>query len=110
MKLHLEDTKRLLAELTCELKSLNLWQEHKPSAVELSSSAPFCCDTLDFEQWLQFIFIPKLIQMINLEQPLPTKIALTPMAQESFKHISAKTKLLFDIIQKIDTTLTEQGK
>ena len=110
MKIHLENTKKLLVQLTSELKSLKLWQAHKPSAVELASTAPFCCDTLTFEQWLQFIFIPKIIQMIKLELALPTKIALTPMAQESFKHLSVKAKPLFDIIQKIDQTLTGQGK
>lgn len=100
----------LLADLIFELKSLNLWQIPQPSAAELSSSAPFCCDTLAFEQWLQFIFIPKIAMMINQHQPLPTKISLTPMAKEAFKYLSTSTKPLIDLIQKIDKTLTEQGK
>lgn len=100
----------LLADLAFELKSLNLWQISQPSAAELSSSAPFCCDTLTFEQWLQFIFIPKITVMINQQQALPTKISLTPMAEEAFKPFSTSAKPLIDVIQKIDNALTEQGR
>jgi uncharacterized protein YqcC (DUF446 family) len=98
----------LLEELTLALKLLNCWQTQIPSALALSSSSPFCCDTLSFEQWLQFVFIPKITQMINLGQALPNKIALTPMAEESFKHLSVQAKPLLVIINKIDKTLTGQ--
>ncbi|PKG85848.1 hypothetical protein CXF85_03480 [Colwellia sp. 75C3] len=106
----IEPITALLDTLAGELKSLNLWQTSQPSIVELSSSAPFCCDTLTFEQWLQFIFIPKITTMINQQQTLPTNISITPMAEEAFKHLSVNAKPLFDVIQKIDKTLTEQGK
>ncbi len=110
MKKHLEHTAQLLEELSKELQRLNLWQEQQPSLLELSSSAPFCCDTLTFEQWLQFIFIEKILQMINQGQRLPTKIALSPIAEESFKHLSAQADSLLVIIKKIDETLTVQGE
>ena len=110
IKTDLERIRALLEELAFELKTLNLWQIQQPSAVELSSSAPFCCDTLAFEQWLQFVFIPKLSMMINQQQSLPAKISLTPMAEEAFKHLSVNAKPLLDVIQKIDKTLTEQKK
>ncbi|TWX67214.1 YqcC family protein [Colwellia demingiae] len=100
----------LLEELTIELKLLKLWQIQPPSAAELSSSAPFCCDTLAFEQWLQFLFIPKIAMMINQQQSLPARISLTPMAEETFKCLSTNAQPLLDVIQKIDNTLTEQGK
>ncbi|PKI17017.1 tRNA pseudouridine(65) synthase TruC [Colwellia sp. 12G3] len=108
IKIDFERISLLLEALACELKSLNLWQIQPPRIDELSSNAPFCCDTLAFEQWLQFIFIPKITMMIN-QQQLPTKISLTPMAEEAFKHLSVNTKPLVDVIQKIDHTLTEQA-
>ncbi|WP_231731572.1 YqcC family protein [Colwellia sp. TT2012] len=107
MKKHLEHTTALLAALTTELKLLKLWQTQQPSAVELASSAPFCCDSLAFEQWLQFVFIPRITQLINQQQALPSKIALRPMAEESFKQLSAQA--LLAVINKIDQTLTGQG-
>lgn len=100
----------LLEALTRELTSLNLWQVKAPSIVALNSSAPFCCDTLAFEQWLQFIFIPKLSLMITEQQRLPSTIALTPMAEEAFQSLASNTEALMEIILKIDNTLTMQGK
>jgi len=47
--------------------------------------------------------------MINLGQALPTKIALTPMAEESFKHLSVQADPLLRIINKIDNTMSGQG-
>ncbi|WP_232299956.1 YqcC family protein [Colwellia sp. MT41] len=107
MKKHLEHTRALLAALTTELKLLKLWQTQQPSAAELASSAPFCCDSLAFEQWLQFVFIPRITQLINQQQALPSKIALRPMAEESFKQLSAQA--LLAVINKIDQALTGQG-
>jgi len=106
MKEHFENTADLLAELSKALQRLNLWQEQRPSILEVSSSAPFCCDTLTFEQWLQFVFIERISLMINQGQSLPTKIALTPMAEVSFKHLSGQAEFLLVIIRKIDKTLT----
>jgi uncharacterized protein YqcC (DUF446 family) len=99
----------LLEELTLTLQSLNLWQAEAPSRQALSSSSPFCCDTLDFEQWLQYVFIVKIKQMIDQGQTLPNKIALTPMGEESFKHLSTQARPLITILNKIDKTLTGQG-
>tara|TARA_B100000809_G_scaffold250600_1_gene283238 strand:- start:240 stop:509 length:270 start_codon:yes stop_codon:yes gene_type:complete len=82
----LEPITVLLETLAGELKLLNLWQTRQPSTVELSSSTPFCCDTLTFEQWLQFIFTPKIRMMIDQQQLLPTKLSIIPMAEEAFNN------------------------
>jgi uncharacterized protein YqcC (DUF446 family) len=105
-----EHIKTLLVDLAFELQSQNLWQISQPSAAELSSNTPFCFDTLTFEQWLQFIFIPKITVMINQQQALPTTISLTPMAEEAFKHLSMSAKPLIDVIKTIDKTLSAQSE
>ena len=108
MAIYIQRTTVLLNELALTLKSLNLWQTEQLSELELSSSAPFCCDVLTFEQWLQFVFIPQITLMISQGQALPNKIALSPMAEESFKSLAVKAKPLLCVINKIDQTLTEQ--
>jgi uncharacterized protein YqcC (DUF446 family) len=98
-------TNQLLTELIHQLNIQGLWQKNKPNLCELSSTAPFCCDTLTFEQWLQFIFIPKIQTMIIQGEALPTKIALTPMAEESFKHLGSASEKLIHVLTKIDQLL-----
>ncbi len=103
-----QSIEKLLLQLSEELRTLNLWQEKSPNMCLLASQAPFCCDTLSFEQWLQFVFIPRLNAMIEAKQTLPTNIALCPMAEESFKHLGAKVKTLINIIADIDQLLSGQ--
>ena len=105
-----QQTQTYLVQLTALLQKHALWQSEPIDAEALLSNTPFCHDTMAFEQWLQFIFIPKLVEMINQQRSLPSKISLTPMAEEAFKHLSTSTKPLIDIIRKIDKTLTEQRK
>jgi len=97
---------QLLTELSQQLNNQGLWQEKKPSFCQLSSTEPFCCDTLAFEQWLQFVFIPKIQSMMVQGIPLPTKIALTPMAEESFKYLGSASGELINVLAKIDQLLS----
>ncbi|MCF2860429.1 YqcC family protein [Pseudoalteromonas sp. SMS1] len=97
-----------LAELADQLKQAKLWQSEPIDMTALASTQPFCCDTLRFEQWLQFVFIPKIQQMINEEQPLPTSIAITPMAEIAFAgHVQQHA--LISILKQIDTVISQGG-
>lgn len=49
-----------------ELRVLGWWSESPPSAQALASREPFCVDTLEFQQWLQWIFLPRM--KVILEQ------------------------------------------
>jgi uncharacterized protein YqcC (DUF446 family) len=97
----------LLSNLEHLLKINDLWQDIQPEKNKLMSKAPFCCDTLAFEQWLQFVFIPKITNMVNKDIPLPTKIAITPMAQEAFKAHANQGNELILVISAIDSLLSQ---
>lgn len=99
---------QLLAEIEAELKSLSLWQAELPSAEALASRVPFCIDTLTFEQWLQFVFLVKMQQLVVMKLPLPTNVAIFPMAEESFKQLAADTGRLEKLILTFDNVLGAQ--
>ncbi|GIU52160.1 YqcC family protein [Shewanella sp. KT0246] len=100
-------TAQFLNQLEQQLKQSALWSENAPSDFALTSTAPFACDTLRFEQWLQFIFIPKMSQMIAQGLPLPTQISLTPMAERAWINHKDLTKLA-TLLEQIDDFLTRQ--
>jgi uncharacterized protein YqcC (DUF446 family) len=81
-------------------KSMHLWKNTEIGLSKLLSRAPFCRDILVFEQWLSFIFIPKIYQMINQKQTVPSKIALSPMTQLSFKYLSGKVETLIQYLRQ----------
>ncbi|MEO3866945.1 YqcC family protein [Rheinheimera fenheensis] len=97
----------LLIALEVELKQLGLWSALPPDEQALASQLPFCIDTLRFEQWLQFIFIPKMQVLLNTAAPLPTKIALLPMAEQAFINTDARFSRLLGIISALDSRITE---
>jgi uncharacterized protein YqcC (DUF446 family) len=100
------ETQSLLVLLEEKLREADLWQASYPSTEALSSSAPFCCDTLAFEQWLQFVFIPRMQALIDNRAALPSTIAICPMGEEAFKPLGDKASALIDVLAKIDFTLS----
>ncbi len=97
-----EQVSILLAQLSQELKILGLWQNQHPPASALASTQPFCIDTLEFHQWLQFIFIEKMQLLIEHKQTLPNNLALMPLAEEIYKQTEFDTQGLFSVLTQID--------
>lgn len=100
------DISVLLENLEQALKMANLWDENTPRPEQLASTQPFCIDTLSFEQWLQFIFLPRMQLMISTNQALPTSIALCPMAEEAFVQHEENVAVLINAIADIDEALS----
>lgn len=96
-----------LIDLESELRQLQLWQAEAPSAEALASTQPFCIDTLNFPQWLQFIFLVKMQQLVDGNLPLPSNCAIAPMAQEYFKVLRCDSSALLSCLTRLDALLTD---
>ena len=97
---------QLLQALELELKRLGLWQQEPPSAQALASTLPFCIDTLEFHQWLQFILIARLRHMLVLAMELPGQSALHAMASEVYKEEMIRMQTLVTLLAQLDEALT----
>jgi uncharacterized protein YqcC (DUF446 family) len=91
-----------LLELEMAMREAGLWSALAPSAEQLASSAPFCIDTLDFEQWLQWLFIPRMAAIIAAGQPMPGRFDITPMGEEAFAHLGRRKDALIVSLARID--------
>ena len=93
-------TQRLLQKLKIEMQRASLWSNIRPHEVAMSSRAPFACDHMPFEQWLQFMFIPKMQDLLINKQALPTEITIYPMAQQTLSKDSKNIdKLMLTLVQ-----------
>lgn len=99
-------TKKQLLLIECELKSLGLWANEPPSDEAMSDPTPFACQSMPFEHWLQFIFIPKMSLIVTERKSLPQNIALGPMAEHIWS-LQPKMKSLITIIYQLDERLSE---
>lgn len=67
-----------LDQLETLMRDYQHWQETPPSASALASSQPFCLDTLEPLEWLQWVLIPRMRALIAAQQPLPQNFAVAP--------------------------------
>lgn len=97
----------LLIDIEKELRELRLWDVASPSLEALQSRQPFAVDTLTFPQWLQFIFLPRMHDLVEGLHPLPHASGIAPMAEQYFSVLkpSSTTRLLAHL-QQIDQLLT----
>jgi uncharacterized protein YqcC (DUF446 family) len=54
-----------------ELRALNAWQSQPPSDEAFESQTAFFADTMTFYQWLQFVLLPRVRQIIEKRGTLP---------------------------------------
>ena len=96
----------LLIDIEAQLRQLNLWQVERPSATALSSDEPFCIDTLSFPQWLQFVFLERMHELLALKRPLPESCSVAPMASEYFNASGLSVSVLIGAIEQLDKALS----
>ena len=97
----------ILIDIEKELRELRLWEFKSPSEEALLSTQPFAIDTLNFPQWLQFIFIPRLYFMVEQRLPLPDVSGVKPMAEEYFVVLNLNSENLIAHLDRIDNLLSE---
>ena len=96
----------VLIDIEAQLRQLGKWDKISPSTEALASSQPFCVDTLTLPQWLQFIFLPTLYQMLEDEQALPERCGIAPMAEEFFRGSGLATNELVSALLRMDDLLS----
>ncbi len=100
---------QLLKKLEAELRAQNRWDEEPPAEAALQSTQPFAFDTLSFDQWLQWVLLPRMHELLLLQMPLPSSCAIAPMAEEVYGRDESGGARIALIIADIDLLLTEHG-
>ena len=96
-----------LFDLERELRELDMWQSRSPPAQALASTQPFAVDTLEFYQWLQFLFIPRLMRLVEYRAPLPQTCCVAPMAEEFFRPRAEPGAEVIAVLEQIDRLISE---
>jgi len=97
----------LLQSLERELRVQGRWDSEAPSPAALRSTEPFAVDTLNFDQWLQWILLPRMHELLARQLPLPGNCAIQPMAEEVYAEDGVSGMRIITIVAEIDTLLTE---
>jgi len=85
---------------------LGFWEERPPARDALNSALPFCYDTLNVAQWVQFVLIARLKALIEADEPLPRECDIAPYAEEALRFEEKDTDRLLQMLRELDRLLT----
>jgi len=60
-----------IAEIESEMKRIGYWQSYPLQPGQYGFCSAFAMDTMAFSQWLQFIFIPRVKNMLETGEKFP---------------------------------------
>lgn len=96
---------RLLG-IEIEMRRIEVWSAVAPSEEALASTQPFCVDTLEFTQWLQFVFLERMRFIVEQGHGLPPVSGIAPMAEEYFRGQPQSGDGLVRELEAIDRLLS----
>lgn len=85
-----------------ELRVQGLWAASPPDACSLASQEPFCVDTLAFEEWLQWIFLPRMKRILERDEALPTVSGILAMAEMVYQGRLGQVSGLLSALKAFD--------
>jgi len=100
----------IILELEMALRQHQLWEYESPSPQALQSSQPFCMDTLRFTQWLQFVFIVRIKDIIETAAPLPRRSGIVAIAEENFKGVSYDATAIIRSLAQFDALIERKAE
>jgi uncharacterized protein YqcC (DUF446 family) len=98
----------LLIDIEAELRRMGLWEQEAPSAAALASTEPFCVDTLSLPQWLQFVFLPRMYALLEVERLPAGRCEVRPLAEQYFTEGGLPATALIATIGRLDELLNSQ--
>lgn len=96
-----------LDEVEALLKHFALWQRDPPTPQQLCSKLPFCTDTLTPEQWLQWIFLPRMRQMVQQDLALPEPLILEPYFAVMLDDTHPAKRALLRVLQRLENVMRQ---
>lgn len=89
-----------------ELRALGAWQTLPPSPQALASREPFCVDTLTFEQWLQWVFLPRMKAILEAGAALPAASGILAMAEVVYRDSPSQVASLLEALKRFDLLIS----
>lgn len=94
-----EQLSKKLDEIQQEMIVLNLDKLPKPTESQLNFQQAFAMDTMAYEQWLWFIFIPRVRDLIKNKEEVPKESQVGSQAVREFDGRKDREKLELLLIQ-----------
>lgn len=93
-----------LSNIKTELDKLGLWSNgrNRPNEIAFLSGMPFCMNTMEFHQWIEFVLYPRMMEIVNSDNPLPERVLIHTYAQEIYRGRWQEYKDLIKTLMEFD--------
>lgn len=98
----------VILDVEANLRICGKWQKNQPTMHDLASDSPFCADTLSLEQWLQWVFLPRMKQILECQQPLPAKSGIFEYAKGALPASDPASGRLLVLLKCFDDLIARQ--
>jgi uncharacterized protein YqcC (DUF446 family) len=98
-----DEIRTLVHRMEAEMDHIGLWSSQPPPPDAFASTQPFCFDTMSFENWLQWVFIPRIHALLDQGGNLPFRSQIAPLAEMMFAEMKdCPTGDLLNLIREFD--------
>jgi uncharacterized protein YqcC (DUF446 family) len=95
-------------EIEAELKRINRWSAHELSSEKFENMGAFGSNTMTFENWIQFILIPRIHAIVDEKGEFPDSSELAPYAIREFDG-DPEAHTLHDLLYDLDKLINEKN-
>jgi uncharacterized protein YqcC (DUF446 family) len=96
----------MIAEIEAEMKRIGYWSPEAPPPEAYSFQKAFAMDTMSFSEWLQFVFIPRVHQVIDEKAPFPQNSMVGAQAIREYDGNDTADHLV-DLLLSFDRLFTK---
>ncbi|ROL76819.1 YqcC family protein [Pseudomonas vranovensis] len=89
-----------------ELRAQGWWSDVSPTPQALASSVPFAVDSMSFDLWLQWIFLPKMKEILEKGLPLPNASGILVMAETVYVDRPEQSRKLRRLLAEFDQLIS----
>lgn len=102
-----QQVRQLLEDIRLVMMELALWQTVPPEPQAFQSVEPFSIDTMEAQEWLQWVFLPRMHALLESGAGLPTRFAITSYFEEALKEQEQISRLLAPL-RALDELLNQE--
>jgi uncharacterized protein YqcC (DUF446 family) len=89
-----ETVARRIDAIEAEMRRAGLWQDAPLEPRQMQFTRAFAGDTMAFEQWLQFVFIPRVREIVAARGEFPSQSQVSVQAIREFDGVDEAADLI----------------
>lgn len=102
-----DDLRTQLQLIESLLREHQYWQTDEPHERVFASEQPFCMDTMEPLEWLQWVLIPRMHQLLDGGMALPKDFAIAPYYEMALDTTHPMRDIILPSLAQLDAFFSD---